>query len=131
MLKSAINFFGKYPSLKKIYHSIMWKKHKVSDFCNTYLFRSKIEVSTPFGYKMVTRNYIANRMMLKGTFEQEELDIINSHLNSSEVFVDVGANIGYYTCIARSLGKYVVAFEPQVQNLECLYANLNWGHKGR
>jgi len=62
--------------------------------------------------------------MLKGTFEQDELSIIKSHLNSSDVFVDVGANIGYYSCIARSLGKDVVAFEPQIQNLECLYANL-------
>ena len=62
--------------------------------------------------------------MLKGTFEQEELYIIKSYLNSSDVFIDVGANIGYYTCIARSMGKDVVAFEPQVQNLEYLYANL-------
>jgi FkbM family methyltransferase len=103
----------------------MWKKHIFSDFCNTYIFKSKHEASTPFGFTLVSRNYLANRMMLQGTFETDEVDMIKSHLQGADVFVDVGANIGYYTCLARSLSKYVVAFEPQPQNLECLYASLN------
>ena len=64
-------------------------------------------------------------MMLQGTFEIEEINIIKSHLREADIFVDVGANIGLYTCIARSLGKPAVAIEPQPQNLECLYDNLN------
>ena len=63
--------------------------------------------------------------MLKGKFESEELDIINNHLGTADVFVDVGANIGYYSCVALSLGKHAVAVEPQWLNLECLYANLS------
>jgi FkbM family methyltransferase len=125
MLKSVIKkYFRKYPQLKKIYNTIMWEKHIFSDFCNTYIFKSKKEVSTPYGFTLVSRNYIANRMMLQGTFEPDEIDIIKSNLHTTDVFVDVGANIGYYTCLACSLSKYVVAFEPQPQNLECLYANL-------
>lgn len=49
---------------------------------------------------------------------------MKKNLINSDVFVDVGANIGYYSCLALSLGKYVVAVEPQPQNLECLYTNL-------
>lgn len=78
---------------------------------------------------MIARNYIANRMMINGTFETEEVELIQKNLSATDVFVDVGANIGLYTCIARSFEKYVVAIEPQPQNLECLYANLsnnNW-----
>ena len=126
MLISAIKkYFKRYPKLEEIYNSIMWKKHIFSDFCNTYIFKSKHEVSTPYGFTLVSRNYIANRMMLQGTFETDEAATIKSHIKEADVFVDVGANIGYYTCLARSLSKYVVAFEPQAQNLECLYASLN------
>ena len=117
--------FKKYPKLNEIYDAIMWKKHIFSDLCNTYIFKSKSKVSTPYGFTLVSRNYIANRMMLQGTFETEEVEIIKSHLQTADVFIDVGANIGYYTCLARALSKYVVAFEPQPQNLECLYDSLN------
>lgn len=34
------------------------------------------------------------------------------------------ANIGWYTCLAHSVGKRVIAVEPQRQNLDCLYASL-------
>jgi FkbM family methyltransferase len=63
--------------------------------------------------------------MQEGTFETEETEVIKQHLNQTEVFVDVGANIGLYTCMARSAGKHVIAVEPQARNLECLYASLS------
>jgi FkbM family methyltransferase len=125
MLKSAKKFFGKYPSLKKIFYSLMWKRHIFSDWWHTYVCKSKMKVATPFGFTLVSKNYRANRLMLEGIFETDEVDIIKKQLHAADVFVDVGANIGYYTCLALSLSKYVVAFEPQSQNLECLYASLS------
>jgi FkbM family methyltransferase len=113
----------------KAYSSFQWQRHKLSDWLNTYIFKKTIQFDTPFGFKMISRNYIANRMMMDGIFEMEEVELIKSTLKNSDVFVDVGANIGLYTCIARSLGKQAVAIEPQPQNLECLYSNLknnNW-----
>jgi FkbM family methyltransferase len=125
MLKTAATqFLTNHPELKKAYNSITWKKHIFSDWCNTHVFKSKRKVATPHGFKLVSKNFIANRMMLRGAFETEELKIIKAHLQTAEVFVDVGANIGYYSCLARSLSKQVVAFEPQPQNLECLAASL-------
>ena len=115
----------RYPIIKKVYRSIHWKKHIYSDWLNTYIFKNTIQWDTPFGFTMIARNYIANRMMINGTFETEEVDLIKKNLSAADVFVDVGANIGFYTCIACSLGKQVIAIEPQRQNLECLYANLN------
>ncbi|HNW44190.1 MAG TPA: FkbM family methyltransferase [Elusimicrobiales bacterium] len=129
MLKFIAKKLGLYNAWVKTCTYLSWEKHIFSDWCNTYIFTSKVEWSTPSGFKMVSRNYIANRLMLEGTFESEELETIKGQLGSAEVFVDVGANIGYYACLARFLGKSVVAFEPQAQNLECLYANLmnnNW-----
>ncbi len=117
------------PKIINAYSAFQWQKHKWSDWLNTYVFKKTIQFDTPFGFKMVSRNYIANRMMMKGIFEIEEVELIKSTLSNSDIFVDIGANIGLYTCIARSLGKHVVAVEPQPHNLECLYSNLknnNW-----
>jgi len=111
--------------LKETYGLLLWKKHILSDFINTYFFKSKLTALTPFGFKLVTGTYRDNRLMLKGAYESDKLDIIKNYLSTADVFVDVGANVGYYTCLALSLGKYVVAVEPQPQNLECLYANLS------
>lgn len=113
------------PNIMKAWNSLQWKKHIWSDWLNTYIYKKTIQYDTPFGFKMVSRNYIANRMMMDGTFETEEVELIQKNLSDADVFVDVGANIGFYACIARSLRKYVVAIEPQPQNLLCLYANLN------
>lgn len=115
----------RYPKIKKAYSSLQWKKHIWSDWFNTYISKKTIQFNTPFGFKMIARNYIANRMMMDGVFETEEIEIIKENLTDADVFVDVGANIGFYTCIACSLGKHVIAIEPQPQNLNCLYANLN------
>jgi FkbM family methyltransferase len=52
-------------------------------------------------------------------------------LLNSDVFIDRGANIGLYTCLAQSLGKRTVSFEPQPINLEFLFTNLTnngWHH---
>jgi len=116
---------GRNPKIINAYSAFQWQKHKWSDWLNTYIFKRTIRFDTPFGFKMISRNYIANRLMMAGIFEIEEVELIKSTLTKSDVFVDVGANIGLYTCLARSLGKYAIAFEPQPHNLECLYLNLN------
>lgn len=43
-------------------------------------------------------------------------------LSSNHVFVDVGANVGYYTLFAASLGCRVVAYEPQSGLAERVHA---------
>lgn len=76
---------------------------------------------TPYGFKMA-----GNTAMQAGTFEAEETTLVQHFLiDEADVFVDVGANIGFYACLARSLGKYTIAIEPLAQNLNYLYANLN------
>jgi FkbM family methyltransferase len=62
--------------------------------------------------------------MQEGTFEPEETALFTEQFHHTDLFVDVGANIGFYTCLARSLGKHVVAVEPLPKNQEYLFANL-------
>jgi FkbM family methyltransferase len=45
-------------------------------------------------------------------------------LREVDVFINIGANIGYYCSIALQDGKPTVAFEPMENNLRYLYKNL-------
>lgn len=80
-------------------------------------------VDTPMGFKM-----IGNPEMQKGAFEPEETALVQRVLASVDVVVNIGANIGYYCCIALQKGKHVVAFEPIASNLRYLYKNIKANH---
>jgi FkbM family methyltransferase len=123
MLRRLRSHLKRHPSLVALYRSLR-PGPVVSDWWNTYFPKPRKAVLTPLGFKLVSNNYAANRAMQAGTFEAEETEIIRHHLGGAEVFVDVGANIGLYTCLARSEGKYAIAVEPQPRNLECLSASL-------
>jgi FkbM family methyltransferase len=62
--------------------------------------------------------------MQRGEFEPHETNLFRQLANSYDVLIDIGANIGYYTCIARHAGKQAVAVEPLEENLRWLYRNL-------
>ena len=74
---------------------------------------------TPLGFR-----FIGNREMEMGRFELVERRLVERLLGVSDVLVNVGANIGYYCCIAAQHGTRAVAFEPMPANLFHLYRNL-------
>jgi hypothetical protein len=74
--------------------------------------------------KLTSGIHPAYAQMRAGTFERVETETISRLLNDADVFVDVGANIGYYSLLALQRGKRVVAFEPQGHNLRAFYASL-------
>ena len=79
---------------------------------------------TPYGFKLAGGNSLHHKAMQEGRFEPEEVALMQRLLPPADVFVDVGANIGFYACMARLAGKQVIAVEPQAGNLRYLYANL-------
>lgn len=105
-------------------NKMKWEKHKLSDWYHTYVSIKTKEYNTSLGFKLRARGYIANKLMVESKFETTEITILKKMMENSDIFVDIGANIGYYTCLACSLGKKVLAFEPQAQNLSCLLANI-------
>ena len=74
---------------------------------------------TPFGFY-----FAGNKGMASGKFEEEETEFLIEIIKDYDVFVNIGANVGYYTCLALSLGVRVIAFEPIQGNLRCLYRNI-------
>jgi FkbM family methyltransferase len=86
-------------------------------------------VVTPLGFVLFAPKFRANREMQAGQFEPDELACLQSLLQTSDRLVDVGANVGWYTCVARSMGRPAIAIEPQAQNLSPLFRTLianNW-----
>jgi FkbM family methyltransferase len=76
-------------------------------------------VQTPLGFLLV-----GNRSMEEGDFEPQETRLVESILPLVDNVVDVGANIGYYVCLARSRSKHVIAFEPIALNVQLLLRNI-------
>lgn len=62
--------------------------------------------------------------MQTGRFEPVETALLQRCMDRATVFIDVGANVGFYSCLARSVGKHTVAIEPVNDNLRYLYRNL-------
>ena len=107
-----------------LYGNVSWKIHLFKDWWGTRVWKRTTEVVTPSGLKLITGFHPAYQLMREGKFEVEETALITRLLGQIDVFVDIGANLGYYTCLALQHGKQVVAVEPQQQNLQCLYQNI-------
>lgn len=61
---------------------------------------------------------------MSGAFEIKETAIVRSILSDSDVFINVGANLGIYCAHALSANKTCVAFEPHPENVAMLLQNL-------
>jgi len=68
---------------------------------------------------------VANSVMQSGKFEQDEVALVQTLLPDHQRFIDIGANIGLYACVARSAGVPVIAVEPLSANMRVLLANLS------
>lgn len=61
------------------------------------------------------------RQMYFGLYDQAEIALMSSVLGQGDTFVDIGANVGYYSLLASQLvgaGGQVHAFEPIPDNIE-------------
>jgi FkbM family methyltransferase len=75
---------------------------------------------TPMGFK-----FIGNTSMEEGKFELRETGLIKKILPKVDWVINVGANIGFYVCIALQEEKRVIAFEPLNSNIKYLLKNIN------
>jgi len=89
--------------IKKLLQLLCRKKHPIDIKYQTIKIRC-----------VVGKNNIENKLFLSSKLrEREELALLKTYLCKGGVFVDVGANIGYYSLMATTLGaSKVLAFEP-------------------
>ncbi len=128
MYKKLKKHLKKYPLAIKVHRSVHSRLYGVKlwlrDVSSAYMSRSTKMKMTPLGFKLIGSNVIHHLAMQEGKFEPEETILFKEHFRNADVFVDVGANIGFYTCLARLADKHVIAVEPLPKNLEYLYANI-------
>ncbi len=69
-------------------------------------------------------DYIGASIVANHIYEPHVTTVIRKKLHPGDVFLDIGANLGYFTMLASSIvgpsGK-VIAFEPNPQNLQLIY----------
>lgn len=68
--------------------------------------------------------------MQDGTFEPEETALVNQIFGSVDLFLNVGANSGYYCCFAQRKGIKTIAVEPVPSNVTYIAQNMaanGWG----
>ncbi len=82
-------------------------------------------IQTPYGFTLAGDPAIA-----AAGWEGDEISAFLSLLETHDVVVDIGANVGIYSCLAASRGKQTVAIEPLPRNLNYLYRNL-WDNQLR
>ena len=68
--------------------------------------------------------FVSRRIAEEGIWEPYETSLVMDLLHPGAVFVDVGANIGYFTVLAATTAGKVFAFEPDPENFRLLEANL-------
>lgn len=89
--------------IKKILQLLCRKKHPIDFKYQTIKIRC-----------VVGKNNIENKLLLSSKVrEREELALLKTYLSKGGIFIDIGANIGYYSLMATTLGaSKVLAFEP-------------------
>lgn len=122
MMKRILSSFAKrFPRAARQWG---YAKFNLTDVYDSYVARPVAPVQTPLGFKFGGLVSQAHKAMQNGTFEPAEVLVLQKLLPLAERFVDVGANAGYFTCLARCLGTPVIALEPLPLNLSALYENL-------
>lgn len=78
-------------------------------------------------YAMKSDAEVGRGIIQSQVYEPHVTNILTEILNAGDVFLDLGANIGYFSLLAASIvqasGK-VISFEPNTQNLQLFYASI-------
>jgi FkbM family methyltransferase len=76
-------------------------------------------IETAYGFTLA-----GDPSMTEEQWEAVEIEAFLDLIASHDAIFDIGANVGFYSCLAASRGKQTLAFEPSPRNLRFLYRNL-------
>jgi FkbM family methyltransferase len=92
-------------------------------------------VSTRHGFRLRVRigDWLGRHVFVTGEYEPATTRVVKSRLEPGDVFIDIGANIGYFSLLASRLvgaAGRVIAFEPVPQTREELLTNVRLNRAG-
>lgn len=102
-------------SLLKWIKSLISKAPFLEEFLRDLRFRKMLNApsrETRWGFA-----FSGSESMALGQYETFETEIILKILNQCELFINVGANVGYYCCLAMQKSVQTIAVEPIQTNL--------------
>lgn len=73
-------------------------------------------------------DYVKQEFEKSGVWEPRTTEYVKTHLKKGQTFVDIGAQVGYYSVLASQLGAKVLAFEPSKSNRSILEQNIKDNH---
>lgn len=88
------------------------------------------EIETKFGFKMLldpSDEMISAKIREYGYYDKVGSGILKEKLKNEDIFVDIGAHIGWFTLLASKYvgdNGHVYAFEPEPNNFELLNNNV-------
>jgi FkbM family methyltransferase len=93
--------------------------------------KKRILVKTASGFRFAVdrQDYIQNTVCQTLRWENEIGKVLSAELKASDVFYDIGANVGYFSLFALQLGcRKVVSFEPNPDLRAVFLYNLELNH---
>ncbi|MFO7662073.1 MAG: FkbM family methyltransferase [Chloroflexota bacterium] len=72
--------------------------------------------------------FIARSIIATKNYEPGVTAVLQRELASDDIFVDIGANMGWFTLMAAPIVKKVIAVEPNPNNIQLLYRSLTSNH---
>ena len=83
-----------------------------------------IHIGTAGARYHINRHSYVERLIATGEFEKARAAFLCERLGPDDIFIDIGANIGFFSVLAVRLGAQVQAFEPEPNNFYRLQRNI-------
>jgi len=104
----------------------LWRIYK-NLFSKAQFKKGTYNTNHGFKLNLESERYIEKFIYYWGEWEGNETYFIKKFLPKDGIFIDIGANIGYFTCLAASVvgnKGHVFSFEPVPQSFQLLAKNI-------
>lgn len=100
-------------------------KFRVLNYLEGALGHKRILVKSKHGFVMAvdSRDLVQRHVLSLGEYEPEISRLLEDTLRADDVYIDIGANVGYHACLALRCGAQVICFEPDPLNCQIMSFN--------
>jgi len=101
-------------------------KFRVLNYLEGALGHKRILVKSRYGFVMAvdSRDLVQRHVLSLGEYEPEISRLLRNTLQADDVYIDIGANVGYHACLALRCGaRRVICFEPDPLNCQIMSFN--------